>query len=157
MSTQHSTHHESTHHIETLLKALEAALESPIVPGEFENWLESVERAFLESQSELHSHLGGNHQRQLEDVQRQDMDLASRVQHLREIDRQLLDRLHHLDRYILALREREDGDGETQRVDRSAERLIDEALRFVIDVRKQEAAVNTWFVEAFQRDRGVAD
>jgi len=34
---------------------------------------------------------------------------------------------------------------------------VDEALGFVIQARKQQTALKTWYVEAFQRDRGVAD
>jgi hypothetical protein len=35
--------------------------------------------------------------------------------------------------------------------------LIDEGLAFVMRVRKQEVALETWLVEAFNRDRGTAD
>ena len=35
--------------------------------------------------------------------------------------------------------------------------LVDGGIEFVTRVRKQEAAVHAWFVEAFTRDGGVAD
>jgi hypothetical protein len=35
--------------------------------------------------------------------------------------------------------------------------LIDEGLAFITRTRKQEVAVGTWLVEAFNRDRGTAD
>ena len=149
---QHSTQGE-----ESPLKLFETALETPLVPGELETWLETVERAYRQSESELRERLTDEHRRQLKQVQEQDAELSARVQELRETDQELLDRLERLGRHLRALRERGDGDGETQCVDRSAERLADEGLKFVIDVRKQEAAINTWFLEAFQRDRGVAD
>jgi hypothetical protein len=34
--------------------------------------------------------------------------------------------------------------------------LVDAGVELVTNVRKQEAAVQTWFVKAFTRDRGVA-
>jgi uncharacterized membrane protein YccC len=152
-----STQQHPTTGEESPLKALEAALESPLVPGELDTWLETVEQAFQQAEGELRERLSNEHRRQLKQVQKQDAELSTRVEELGETDQELLDRLEHLGRHLRALRERGDGDGETQRVDRSAERLSEEGLKFVIDVRKQEAAINTWFLEAFQRDRGVAD
>jgi hypothetical protein len=35
--------------------------------------------------------------------------------------------------------------------------LIDAGLAFVTRVRKQEVAIQTWFFEAFNRDRGPVD
>jgi hypothetical protein len=35
--------------------------------------------------------------------------------------------------------------------------LIDEGLTFIARVRKQATAIQTWFVEAFNRDRGAVD
>jgi hypothetical protein len=35
--------------------------------------------------------------------------------------------------------------------------LLDEGLRFVIDVRRQETAIRTWIEEAFDRDTGLGD
>jgi len=35
--------------------------------------------------------------------------------------------------------------------------LVDDGIEFITRMRKQEAAVQAWFVEAFTRDRGVAD
>jgi hypothetical protein len=35
--------------------------------------------------------------------------------------------------------------------------LIDAGLKLVIRVRTQEQAIRTWFLEAFDRDRGTAD
>jgi hypothetical protein len=34
--------------------------------------------------------------------------------------------------------------------------LVDAGVELVTNVRNQEAAVQTWFVKAFTRDRGVA-
>ncbi len=35
--------------------------------------------------------------------------------------------------------------------------LIDEAMAFIMRARKQEVAVQTWYVEAFNRERGGGD
>ncbi|MDZ4848813.1 MAG: hypothetical protein SGI77_05935 [Pirellulaceae bacterium] len=36
-------------------------------------------------------------------------------------------------------------------------KIVEQALAFVIKARTQETAIATWFMEAFNRDRGVGD
>jgi hypothetical protein len=143
--------------VETRLKAFEEALITPFVPGEIDGWLTTTARSFADLDTALRQ-LAEDHRRQLKEMQRQDDEIAARVAKLREEEQALLERLDRLAWHIKGLKKREgNGEGETQKLDLSAERLVEEALKFVIDVRKQEAAVTTWFMEAFQRDRGVAD
>jgi hypothetical protein len=40
---------------------------------------------------------------------------------------------------------------------RALETIVDGGLKLVIRIRKQEVAISTWLMEAFDRDRGVAD
>jgi hypothetical protein len=40
---------------------------------------------------------------------------------------------------------------------KARDHLVERGLSLVLRIRKQEAAVKTWYLEAFQRDRGVGD
>jgi hypothetical protein len=42
-------------------------------------------------------------------------------------------------------------------LEKARQLLVDQGLALVLRIRKQEAAARTWYVEAFQRDRGVGD
>jgi hypothetical protein len=44
-----------------------------------------------------------------------------------------------------------------EKIAKHTQALVADGIEFITRVRKQEAAVQTWFVEAFTRDRGVAD
>jgi hypothetical protein len=144
--------------VEAPLKAFEEALVTPFVPGEIDGWLSTTCRAYDALELVLRKRLSHDHPQQLKTIQREDDELSARVDEMRKCDQALLERLDRLAWYIEGLKVRENnGDGETQKLDVSAERMAEEGLKLVIDVRKQEAAINTWFVEAFHRDRGVGD
>jgi hypothetical protein len=36
-------------------------------------------------------------------------------------------------------------------------KLVDQGMALVTQIRKQEVAIQTWFIEAFNRDRGSVD
>jgi hypothetical protein len=44
-----------------------------------------------------------------------------------------------------------------EKAQQHVKKLVDEGMAFVARVRKQEVAIQTWFVEAFNRDRGAGD
>lgn len=140
------------------LEALETALESPLVPGELQTWLENAAAAFAKLEAPLRGRIEEDHPRWFDEISHEDEGLLERVKHLREKDRELLAQYERLARQANSIDFKLEEDHETEtRLDPIVERLSEHGLEFVIAVRKQEAAVTTWFVEAFQRDRGVAD
>lgn len=140
------------------LAQLEAALEMPVVPGELSEWTEKANAAANELQELLPNYVRQIHQREFDEIIAQDPSLASRVEDLRAEDREILCEFSAFQQSLHALV----GAAETvepneARLDPRVERLAMRGLELVIRIRRQEAAASTWLVEAFQRDRGVAD
>lgn len=147
--------------LQAALEIFESSLESPVVPGELDQWLTTAGGGLRNLKEALQDRVQHVHPEQLEDIRQQDPELADRVQHLEEVDHKLLKQFDELVRRVEELRSRLQKNGASSglesRVARSVERLGEQGLKFVIDVRKQEAALTTWFMEAFDRDRGIAD
>ncbi|MEQ8786933.1 MAG: hypothetical protein RIC55_11565 [Pirellulaceae bacterium] len=144
--------------LEAALDVLEAALEKPLVPGELQSWLEYAGQAFSKLEDPLRAHIEQEHSQQFADISKQDAEMLQRVEQLRAVDQQLLEQYDRLARQVDGIDTKLEEDHETEtRLDPIVERFADHGLKLVIDIRKQESAVTTWYLEAFQRDRGVAD
>lgn len=142
----------------TALAQFEKCLETPVVPGELPTWLQSTRKTGDEVGQLLKYEINEKHDPMLREMFREDPELARRVEELKAKDKDLLsqwDGLHHdLDRlYEMA----EQAEPHEEKLDEHIERFTTEALKFVIDARKQDNALTTWYMEAFTRDRGIAD
>lgn len=138
---------------------LERSLGSPQVPGELPSWLHTVDKSFRQAAPLFREHLTRTHEQQFEDILKEDAELSQRVIRLKAIDAQLLAEFKSLRDEFDKLQARcqaADKNHAKPLYDAAAKRA-DRGLEFVIAFRKQEAALATWFVEAFQRDRGTAD
>jgi len=144
--------------LEEALDALEAALEKPVVPGELQSWLESACEAFANLEAPLRDRIAETHSQQFTEISEQDTEMLQRVERLREEDVKLLEQYNRLARQVNGIDFKLEEEHQTEsRLDPIVERMADHGLKLVIDIRKQESAITTWYVEAFQRDRGVAD
>jgi hypothetical protein len=98
------------------------------------------------------------HTELLDEMSNQDPELASRIEDLKAEDSRLLEtwkQIHaELGRFCGLAKRAEPDEG---KVSEPVTQLTDQALAFVIGVRKQEAALTTWYMEAFNRDRGIGD
>jgi septal ring factor EnvC (AmiA/AmiB activator) len=140
------------------LDQLESYLELPVVPGEAENWLGAVRQACDDVSEHLVKEIHGPHADLLAKTQRQDPALAPRVEEMHQTDQQLLEECQALQRTIERLTDMAaKTESDEARLEPWFKELTDSALTFILDVRKQEAAVTTWYMEAFNRDRGVGD
>ncbi|REK18789.1 MAG: hypothetical protein DWQ37_03000 [Planctomycetota bacterium] len=142
-----------------VMSLLERRLETPIVPGELSAWLASASEAFDQVEPLLRAHIEKDHAEQLKEIRNQDAELAHRVSQLREEDARILAEFGVLRQELASLAKQ----GEQTPVPKSgpaydaAEKMADRGLKLAVAFRKQEAAIATWFVEAFQRDRGPVD
>ncbi len=140
------------------LAALEAALETPLVPGDLVAWVTPIQQGFAPVGVYLRRQIERVHTHQFDRIKHEDLGLASRVEQLAEEDRELLQILADLSQ----LSERLSAVSTAVEPDEAAiepelQRLVDEGLAFVIRVRKQESAIATWLVESLDRDRGDVD
>jgi len=94
----------------------------------------------------------------LREIVREDTSLATRVEQMEEEDEAILSRAAEIQRaaenLLVAVAKVEPQEGKLE----SAVKLFTEdALQLVLRIRKQEAALETWYQESLMRDRGVVD
>ena len=144
--------------LEAKLNRFEQRLETPIVPGELVGWLDLVGESAREVTSDLRKHVTRNHASLFDEILRHDLSLASRVDEMRKQDINLIAKLQELSNVFAELRRRSAAsEPDEAAVKDDVEQAANDALRHILEVRKQEAAVTTWFMESFDRDRGTAD
>ncbi len=140
------------------LAELEVTLSTPRLSGELSEWSQRVCQAAQGLASVLEVELAQLRQEQFQVLLAEDTSLACRVDEIkaadeanRRVSREIAEQLCGIASETAAR-----SDAETEFQSQVAE-LAEAGLRLVVDVRKQETAMNTWYQEAFQRDRGVAD
>jgi hypothetical protein len=149
---------ESNPQLVEALQVLEKRLETPVVPGELVSWSEEAAAAIEAAGRVLREHIADNHSRQLQEILRQDRGLAARVEQMQQNDVDLVQQLTEIRRLAGELRSsaRQVEPDERLAADAHAA-LVEKGLQWVIAARTQEAAIATWYVEAFDRDRGDVD
>ena len=141
------------------LKNFETALETPIVSGELMNWAETANHACEELGEILCNDLQDKHAELFARMLREDDEMGSRVETLRAIDKELRhENLVGVQRNLNLILERASAiESDESKLTVQLDKTVEQALAFVIKARTQETAIATWFMEAFNRDRGVGD
>jgi septal ring factor EnvC (AmiA/AmiB activator) len=136
----------------------ETSLETPFVPGELERWIAAARASYDGFAPLWRQRRQRLHEAEFEEISEEDPELLQRVEEMREEDAEI-------DRQLTAIGERiaafEKGIAKVEpdegRIDDELAAFADAALAEVIRVRKQELALRTWLVEAFERDCGDGD
>ena len=140
------------------LEAFETALATPVPPGELEPWSQSLWSSTKELDEPLRRQIDEVHRRDMDEIEEQDLELSPRLARLRQHDAENLKTFKQLRTRIRELAEaasRIEPDEKLVQDERVA--LVDEGLQFVIAVRRQEVALQTWLMESFDRERGTGD
>jgi hypothetical protein len=107
-----------------------------------------------------------SHAKQLAEIRDQDQEMSATVARLGEEEEAILVELERLGGLFQVFVEHIDPNAEgveeaaTEAESSSEDQrrsLLEEMLALIIRIRMHEKSLQTWFVEAFQRDRGVAD
>jgi seryl-tRNA synthetase len=140
------------------LEAFETALNTPVVSGELEDWTTALASAWRALRGAVEDQLQGPHHAQLKEIGKQDPELLPRVEQLKQedqgIDRQLGELSERIDRLSAKAPQIEPNEG---KADDERTRVMSDGVAFINRVRKQEVGIQTWFLEAFNRDLGVGD
>jgi hypothetical protein len=151
-----TTHIEQTEFDKTL-EAFESQLATPLVPGEVLQWSALTEKATEKLRRVLETRRA-EYESQLKEIAAQDAEMFRRVEQLQLLRDDVFKRFEQLDRLIAAIKKPVDIDEDREAKMRPAiEKLSADGLTLAIDVRKLDREIATWYVEAFQRDRGVVD
>ncbi len=144
--------------LKTALAAIEKALTTPIVSGELALWLEELKKSWEEASAQVHFNVKHRHPRQYEQIGEADLELLPRIDLLKAEDEAIEQQREEINQAIARAAQHvpklEPDEGKAQK---HVQSLIDDGLAFIIRVRKQEVALQTWLVEAFNRDRGAVD
>lgn len=140
------------------LAQLETCLETPIVPGGLPKWVGEASEALATVGVQLRLQIEDHHQETFAEIAAQDPELSRRVEEMKAEDCALIDQHEQLLAALAKVCEQA-AEGTPTAVIREDDvsAIIEQGLELVIRVRKQEKALTTWFVEAFNRDRGVGD
>ena len=154
--------HSGTVRMGPLLSALakfEASLEQPIIPGELRGWITEVREAGLASIRLAQEAIFPQHHDLIIQLKRQDAELAARAERLMQEHDELQRVAAEMAISIEQLAEHMDDESaeETPPLLEKAEQLTKRGLKWIIDLRTQDAAVATWFQESLNRERGAAD
>lgn len=143
--------------LKTALDAFEIACLRPIISGELQSWVDHLNEEWCRANKQLDLHTKHLHPRQYDEITKQDPELLARVDQLRAEDVVIDTERARVDQSIARLAEhlpKLEPDEEKAKV--RASTFVDDATAFLAHVRKQVVAVQTWYVEAFNRDCGTA-
>jgi hypothetical protein len=144
--------------LKTALTAFETSLSTPIVSGELASWVGEVAKAWKTASATIHDCMTVVHPRQYEEMAEEDLELLPQIERLKaedeaiERERERIGNMVERDAQHVPKLEPDEA-----KAQKHVQNLIDEGLAFVMRARKQEVALETWLVEAFNRDRGTAD
>jgi hypothetical protein len=140
------------------LAALETSVTAPVVSGDMADWAEKVGKSWTEASTQVHFQLKHSHPRQFEEIASADAALLRQVELMCtedeaiEADREELSQtISRMTQHIPKM------EPDEAKARPHIEALMDQAVSFIARVRKQEVAIQTWFAEAFNRERGGGD
>lgn len=140
------------------LDRFEASVETPFVPGEMEHWMTAVESEWNRLLPILTWLITTRHPRQYEEIQKEDDELIHRVQQLRKENTAIEASAIKLEQQIALIKSAVSAiEPDEARIKSTMEDFVEDSIKLIIRIRKQERAIRTWLLEAFTRDRGVVD
>jgi hypothetical protein len=140
------------------LERLETALDTPPVPGELTSWATMIRKSFNAACGAIVSQIESVHPEQIEEIEGQDPELLARTKQLRADDQSNREWCHRLTQAFADFETKATRAGaDEKQVMEQQQTLLEDGLKFVTHVRKQETAIRSWLQEAFQRDTGQGD
>lgn len=139
------------------LEGFETSLATPVVSGELVEWSEHARGAWARLLPLVRKQLS-LHPEQYDEIAEQDSELFAQIDKLRAEDAVLEESCQGLDQIIERVANLAPlVEPDERKFNEQMNKLQKAGTEFVTRVRKQQVAVQTWYQEAFVRDRGVAD
>ena len=138
------------------LVEFERELGAPLVPGELDSWLQNVRQGVGRVAPLLRRRLELEHADVLKQILHQDIELAARVQQMKDASAALLEQFSDFERQIeVVSKAASQGEKLEEKFASHLPAFSQKGIDVITQIRKQEVALETWFGEAFLRDRGV--
>jgi hypothetical protein len=156
MHTQRSSQPEVE--LKSALDVLETSIATPIVAGDLATWIDDVKNSWSHATAQIEHHIDDLHPRQFDQIVQQDPELLPRVDALKAEDASIRSHCRALGQTVARLAQHVPSlEPDEEKAMKFTKGFVDEATQFIARVRKQAVALQTWYVEAFQRDRGAVD
>jgi hypothetical protein len=140
------------------LERFEACLETPMIPGEMENWAKNLREAYQELAPVLDEHLQTVHRPMIQQIAVDDPELLRHTEEMKSADKETREMFDRLQQWIEQLPEvASKVEPDEKRLDEHIASIIRDGLAFVMHVRKQETVLSTWHQESMCRVRGNVD
>jgi len=136
---------------------LEQVLCATRVPGELLDWIEPVRDSLRQSRHLVKEESMPRHKLAFIEMGKEDLSLQPRIEQLREEDSAILAEILRAEELATAIRRRLDASEGKVEERAKTDELFELGQTIVLRLKKQEQDIRTWLMEAFQRDRGVAD
>ncbi len=144
--------------LKAALANFETSLVTPIVSGELAEWIDEVQQSWSDASAQIRYQIEHLHPRQYDVIAKQDPELLPRIELLKAEDDAIERQREHLSATIHRVAEHAPKfEPDEEKAQKHTKTMIDDGTAFLTRVRKQEAALQTWFVEAFDRDGGAVD
>jgi hypothetical protein len=142
--------------LKAALSAVETNLVTPVVSGDMTERLESLKTSWVTATEQVQQHFK-QHAAQFEEIGSADPELLPRVEQLESEDVAIEKDRHAFDQAVARMAEHGPKlEPDEEKAQQHLKKLVDQGMAFITRVRKQEVAIQTWFVEAFNRDRGAS-
>jgi hypothetical protein len=144
--------------LKAALEGFEVSCLRPIVAGELQSWVENLQEEWCKANRQIDLHIKQLHPQQYDEIANQDPELFHRIDQLRAEDAVIDTERTRIEQSVSRLAEhlpKLEPDEEKAKV--RASTFVDDAMAFLAHVRKQLVAVQTWYIEAFNRDGGAVD
>ncbi len=136
----------------TALEAFENALATPLISGEHVAWVDGAKMSWQEAATQVQRQIERIHPAQYTKMLEADSELAARIEKLRQEDATIGRQLKRIAAAVERLHRKAAAEYDEARTDDDRRRLVNAGISFAVRMRKQEVAVKTWFVEAFNRE-----
>jgi hypothetical protein len=144
--------------LRSTLTTFETSVTTPVVSGELSDWIEKARKTWVDCSRRVREHSRELHPRQYEQIAEADAALYRQVELLRAEDEEIERARDKLDHTISRMNEwLPKVEPDEAKAQPHVQNLMEQGIAFVSRVRKQEVAVQTWFAEAFNRERGGGD
>lgn len=139
------------------IEKLETCLVTPVVPGELPSWTANARSAFDEVIKQWQGRRAAE-DKNLQEIGEQDSELLYRVEQLKAEREEVWRHAQELGEALHSMEHRAEAvEPDELRAEKLHEDTKARGLDFVLRLRALDAALTTWLLEAFQRDRGVGD
>jgi hypothetical protein len=136
----------------------ERCLVTPILSGQLAAWVGEVQEAWREAAGQVHYQIKHLHPRQYEEIAKQDPELFPRIDLLKLEDGAIEEHRDKINQTVVRLAQHIPKlEPDEEKAQKHTKSVVDDGLAFIARVRKQVVAVQTWYIEAFNRDGGAVD